>query len=243
MNRQRLALGAMSGAEGEAFRVGMLVFDGMTHLDMVGPADMFARVPGLEIVTIGLGPEAVTTDSGTRVLPDVTIADAPELDLLFVGGGPGMTDLLDDSTLLEFVGTRGRTAKWVTSVCTGALVLGAAGLLDGYEATTHWAVLHLLPVFGAKPVGARVVIDRNRITGGGVTAGIDFALTIIARLWGEELAQLIQLGSEYNPQPPFRTGSPQTAPPELVARFKEISADLTEARRVAADRAAARLRG
>lgn len=242
MNRRSLALGAMSGAEGETFRVGMLVFDGMTHLDLVGPADMFARVPGLEIVTIGLSLEPVTTDSGTRLLPDVTIADAPRLDLLFVGGGPGMTGLLDDEALLEFVRTSGRTAKWVTSVCTGALVLGAAGLLDGYEAATHWAVMHLLPALGAKPVEARVVIDRNRITGGGVTAGIDFALTIVATLWGEELAQLIQLASEYDPQPPFRTGSPRTAPPELVARFKEISAELTEARRVAVDRAAARLR-
>jgi cyclohexyl-isocyanide hydratase len=232
----------MSGAEGEAFRVGMLVFDGMTHLDMVGPADMFARVPGLEIVTIGLSLDPVTTDSGTRVLPDVTIAGAPPLDLLFVGGGPGMTGLLDDDALLEFVRTSGRTAKWVTSVCTGALVLGAAGLLDGYRAATHWAVMHLLPALGAEPVEARVVIDRNRITGGGVTAGIDFALTIIATLWGEELAQLIQLASEYDPQPPFRTGSPRTAPPELVARFREISGDLTEARRAAVGRAAARLR-
>jgi cyclohexyl-isocyanide hydratase len=242
MTAQNVALGAMSGVTGETFRVGMVVFDGMTLLDTVGPADMFARVPGLEVIMISRSREPITTDAGIRLLPDTTLAEAPSLDLLFVGGGPGTTYLLDDEEIVDFVRTRGETAKWVTSVCTGALVLGAAGLLQDYKAATHWAVMHLLPILGAEPVEQRVVIDRNRITGGGVTAGIDFALTIIAEIWGNDLAQLIQLGSEYDPQPPFRTGSPRTAPPELVTRFEMVSAELTEARRLGAMRAAARLR-
>jgi cyclohexyl-isocyanide hydratase len=242
MTVETLALGAMSGVAGDPFRVGMVVFDGMTLLDTVGPADMFARVPGLEIVMVARSAEPVRTDSGVRLIPDTTFAGAPSLDLLFVGGGPGTTYLLGDEEVVGFVRDRGETAKWVTSVCTGALVLGAAGLLQGHKAATHWTVMHLLPILGAEPVDERVVIDRNRITGGGVTAGIDFALTVIAEIWDENLAQLIQLASEYDPQPPFKTGSPRTSPRELVARVVAASRELTEARSLAVARAAARLR-
>jgi cyclohexyl-isocyanide hydratase len=242
MTAQNLALGSMSGVTGETFCVGVVVFDGMTLLDTVGPADMFARVPGLEVVMISQSREPITTDAGIRLLPDATLTEAPSLDLLFVGGGPGTTYLLDDDEIVEFVRTHGETAKWVTSVCAGALLLGAAGLLQGYKAATHWAVIHLLPILGTEPVEERVVIDRTRITGGGVAAGVDFAFTIIAEIWGEDLAQLIQLGSEYDPRPPFQTGSPRTAPPELMTRFEMVSAELTEARRLGATRAAARLR-
>jgi cyclohexyl-isocyanide hydratase len=229
-------------ASSDPFRVGMIVFDRMTNLDFAGPADVFARVPGASVHVIAHSHGAIVTDAGIHVVPDVALDDAPELDLIFIGGGPGTTELMEDGTLLAFLAARAERAAWITSVCTGALVLGAAGLLRGYRATSHWTTLHILALLGADAVEERVVIDRNRITGGGVTAGIDFALTVVAALWGDELAQTIQLGMEYDPAPPFNAGSPQTAPAHIVERFLARSAALTDARVAAATRAAARFR-
>jgi cyclohexyl-isocyanide hydratase len=218
----------------------MIVFDGMTNLDFAGPADIFARVPNARVHVLGRTRDAVVTDARIRVLPDMTFAEAPELDLLFVGGGPGTTALMEDRDVLAFLAARAPRARWVTSVCTGSLVLGAAGLLRGYRATSHWTALEVLRLLGADAVGERVVIDRNRITGGGVTAGIDFGLTVVGLLWGDALAMRIQLGMEYDPAPPFDAGSPLRAPAEIVARFVELSAPMTAARSAAAARAATR---
>ncbi len=220
------------------FTIGMIIFDGMTNLDFAGPADMFARVRAAKVHVLAKTRTAVTTDSGGRVLPDLSLAQAPQLDLLFIGGGPGATGLMEDAEMLGFLRERAPHAQWVTSVCTGALVLGAAGLLRGYRAATHWNAMDVLPLLGAEPVHERVVIDRNRVTGGGVTAGIDFALTLIAHIWGDDLAHVIQLGAEYDPQPPFEAGSPATAPPAAVARFREMSAPVRTARLEAAARIA-----
>lgn len=226
--------------EAQPFTVGMIAFDMMTNLDFVGPFDILSRVRGARTILLGKTLDPIVTDSRYRLLPEMRLADAPELDMLFVPGGPGSTKLMEDPEVLAFLAARAPRAKWVTSVCTGALVLGAAGLLKGYRAATHWSAMDILPVLGATPVHERVVIDRNRVTGGGVTAGIDFALTLIAQIWGEDQAKLIQLGNEYNPQPPFDAGSPDRAP-EVAARYRELTRGMTAARMEAAQRAAARL--
>lgn len=224
---------------GSLFTIGMVAFDQMTNMDFVGPCDVFARVPGVRIVILASTPDPITTDSGYRMLPDMLFAEAPELNMLFVPGGPGVTGLMEDEAMIDFIRQQGAKVQWVTSVCTGALLLGAAGLLRGYRAATHWAAMHILPVLGAVPEDSRVVIDRNRVTGGGVTAGIDFGLTLVARIWGEDQAKLIQLGTEYNPEPPFDAGSPDRAP-DVAARFRELSKAMTDARFAAAERIAAR---
>ena len=210
----------------------------MTNSDFAAPADVFARVRAAQVHVIGKTRDSVTTDANINVLPALALNEAPKLDLLFVPGGPGTTSLMEDAAVLTFLRDRAPAAQWITSVCTGALVLGAAGLLRGYRAATHWSAMDILPVLGAEPVDERVVIDRNRITGGGVTAGIDFGLTVVSRLFGEDMAQLIQLGQEYNPQPPFNAGSPRTAPAAIVERYRTLTARQTEDRRAAAVRAA-----
>ncbi|MFC5472765.1 DJ-1/PfpI family protein [Paraherbaspirillum soli] len=220
------------------FHIGMLIFPGMTNLDFAGPFEVLARVPGATVHVLAKSDAPVRTDVGGTILPSMTLKDAPELDMLFVGGGPGVNALMEDGEVLEFLRSRARRAQWVSSVCTGALVLGAAGLLRGYRAATHWTAMDVLPLLGATPVRQRVVIDRNRITGGGVTAGIDFGLTVVGLLWGKELAQTIQLGLEYDPQPPFNSGSPQNAPAPILARVRSATTDLTERRMAIAKRAA-----
>lgn len=222
------------------FQIGMIIFDKMTNLDFVGPNDIFARNPEATINTLAKTTAPITTDANTRVIPDLALADAPDLDMIFIGGGPGTTALMQDEEVLAFLEERGPKAQWITSVCTGSLVLGAAGLLRGYKAATHWTAMDLLPILGAEPVYERVVIDRNRVTGGGVTAGIDFGLTLVAHLWGKERAQLIQLGTEYNPAPPFPGGSPDTSPPEIVETFRKRTAGMSAAREEAARKMAAR---
>jgi cyclohexyl-isocyanide hydratase len=198
----------------------MVLYPGLTQLDLTAPHEVLTRLPGAEVSLLWKTPEPVRSDSGMTIVPTGTLAGAPDLDLLFVPGGPGQAALMTDPELMEFLSLQGRRARWVTSVCTGSLLLGAAGLLDGYEATTHWAYLELLPLFGARPVRRRVVVDRNRVTAGGVTAGIDFALRLVADLAGETLAKTIQLALEYDPEPPFRSGHPDVADPELVARLR-----------------------
>lgn len=219
--------------------VGMVIFDGMTNMDFVGPHEVFARMPGAAVHVLAKTPDPVVTDLGLRVAPTGTLRDAPPLDLLFIGGGPGTTGLMEDAEIVDFLRERGADARWVTSVCTGALVLGAAGLLRGYRAATHWAAMDVLRHFGAEPTARRVVVDRNRVTGGGVTAGLDFGLVIAGLLHGDEVAQGLQLGMEYDPEPPHRAGSPATAPAPLVERLRGAMAPMTARRAEVARRVAA----
>jgi cyclohexyl-isocyanide hydratase len=188
--------------------VGMLIFPNVTQLDFTGPHEVLSKLPGVEIRLISTSPDPVTSNGGIKFIPDATMAEAPQLDVLFVPGGSGVDEIMEERSVLEFLRSQGEGAAFVTSVCTGALLLGAAGLLRGYRATTHWLSLDILPVFGAIAESGRVVIDRNRITGGGVTAGIDFGLILAERLVGQEAAKTIQLAIEYNPAPPFRAVIP-----------------------------------
>ena len=219
--------------------IGMLIFPEMTQLDFTGPYEVFAQLPGCEVKVIAKSLQPVAAKGGLKFLPDTTLDTSPALDLVFVPGGPGTGALLEDREVLEFLRRQSRDAKYVTSVCTGALVLGAAGLLKGYRATTHWLSLDLLPVFGAIPLPERVVTDRNRITGGGVTAGIDFALTVAAEVAGIDKAKSIQLLIEYNPAPPFACGHPDTADAAIVGNVRSAMAPLQEKRLQLAKRAAA----
>lgn len=220
-------------------RIGMLIFKDMTQLDFTGPYEVFSQMPGCEVRVIAATMEPVAARGGLRFLPDATLADAPPLDLVFVPGGPGVGPLMEDRAVLDFLRKHAAGAKYVTSVCTGALVLGAAGLLKGYRATTHWLSLDLLPVFGVIPATERVVIDRNRITGGGVTSGIDFALVVAGEVCGVDAAKEIQLLIEYNPAPPFACGHPTSADAAVVARVRGVRAPMQAARREQAKRAAA----
>ena len=219
--------------------IGMLIFKDMTQLDFTGPYEVFAQMPGCEVRVIAASLEPVAARGGLRILPDTTTGDAPQLDLLFVPGGPGVGALMEDREVLAFLRQQAHGAKYVTSVCTGALVLGAAGLLKGYRATTHWLSLDLLPVFGVTPVTDRVVIDRNRITGGGVTSGIDFALVVAGEICGTDAAKEIQLLIEYNPAPPFACGHPATADAAVVDKVRTARAGMQAARLEQATRAAA----
>jgi cyclohexyl-isocyanide hydratase len=220
--------------------IGMLVFPDMTQLDFTGPHEVFAQMPGAQVKVMAraLDPPVVAR-GGLRFLPDTALDTAPQCDVLFVPGGPGVGALLEDRSLLEFLRRQADGAKYATSVCTGALVLGAAGLLKGYRATTHWLSLELLPLFGATAVPDRIVRDRNRFTGGGVTAGIDFALAVAAELHGADVAKRIQLLIEYDPAPPFGCGHPATADAAIVDDVRRRLAPLQEQRRALAQRAAA----
>lgn len=208
--------------------IGMLLFPRLTQLDLTGPYELFHRIPGVKVHMLWKTLEPVRTEAGFGLLPDTRLDACPQLDVVFVPGGIGQVDLMTDEEVLGFLRRQAASAKYVTSVCTGALVLGAAGLLDGYEATTHWAYVDLLPTFGAKPTKGRVVRDRNRITAGGVTAGIDFGLTMVSELAGEATANAIQLGLEYDPAPPFSSGHPDHADPELVAAIRARLRDRLE---------------
>ncbi len=222
-------------------RIGFLVFPKITQLDMTGPHEVFARMPDREIHLVWKSLEPITEAGGMRLLPTTTYSACPQLDLICVPGGPGMNPLLNDEETLAFVRRQAKGARYVTAVCTGALVLGAAGLLKGKRATTHWTALPMLAAFGATPVDARTVTDGNIITGGGVTAGIDFALRIAADLLGEDAAKTIQLSIEYNPQPPFNAGSPATAGEAIVARQRAAAVKAQAEREAAVRQAAERL--
>jgi cyclohexyl-isocyanide hydratase len=203
--------------------IGFLVFPKLTQLDLMGPAQVLSRVPGAKVHLAWQRIEPLVTDVGFTVNPTVTFADCPRLDVLCVPGGFGVLDQLADEETLAFLREQGTGARYVTSVCNGSLLLGAAGLLDGYESACHWMWREFLPSFGAKPVAARVVRDRNRISGGGVTSGIDFAFTLASELAGDEAARMIQLGLEYDPQPPLDNGSPEKAGAERVARARALA--------------------
>lgn len=183
----------------------------------------------------------VKTDRGMEIVPTVTLDDCPQLDLIMVPGGPGQQDLMEDQAVLEFLQRQARGAKYVTSVCTGSLVLGAAGLLKGKRATCHWAAIDHLKLLGAIPVSERVVTDGNIITGAGVASGVDFALAVAAVLEGEEVARQIQLQIEYDPAPPFNSGSPKTASAEMTALLRSRLATLNEQRREVAARVGKKL--
>lgn len=223
-------------------RIGLVLFPDLTQLDLTGPAEVFGRLPGCEVVYLWKSLDPVRSDSGLSLVPTATFADCGALDVICVPGGPGQVALMDDAETLDFLRRVAPGCRFVTSVCTGSLVLGAAGLLAGYRATCHWASLDQLALLGVEPVAERVVRDRNRVTGAGVTSGIDFALTLAAELAGPEAAQRIQLQLEYDPAPPFAAGSPHVAPPALVAGMREAMAPMLARRREATQRAAARLR-
>ncbi|OJA47678.1 dimethylglycine dehydrogenase [Burkholderia ubonensis] len=219
--------------------IGFLVFPGVQQLDLTGPHDVLASLPDTAAHLVWKTREPVASSSGLALTPGHTFADCPPLDVICIPGGTGITDLLSDRETIDFVRERSAAARYVTSVCTGALLLGAAGLLCGRRATTHWAFHALLEPLGAVPVRERVVRDGNLFTGGGVTAGIDFALTIAAELAGNEEAQAIQLELEYAPAPPFDSGSPDTAPASVVTRVRERSAANLARRRQVIEQAAA----
>lgn len=196
--------------------IGLVFYPGMTSLDIVGPQQVFSALPGIQIHRIWKTLDPIKTDDGMMILPDTTFKNCPRLDVVCIGGGLGQTAVVDDPEVLEFLRKQGSTAKFITSVCGGSEFLAKAGLLQGYRAATHWAARQQLASLGVEVGTERVVIDHNRITGGGVTAGIDFGLTIASVLCGEETAKITQLLLEYNPAPPFDVGSPEKAGAELV---------------------------
>jgi cyclohexyl-isocyanide hydratase len=221
--------------------IGFLLFPRLTQLDLTGPFEVLSRLPGARVRMLWKTLDPVRADSGLGLLPDTSLAECPQLDVICVPGGPGVAALMEDQEVLDFLRRQAAGARYVTSVCTGALVLGAAGLLRGRQATTHWASHDFLAALGARPVQARVVRDGKLFTGGGVTAGIDFALTIAAEIAGPEAAQAIQLGIEYAPAPPFSAGTPETAPAEVLAGARRRGAGMRAEREALVARVAARL--
>ncbi|MGA0599751.1 DJ-1/PfpI family protein [Caulobacter sp. KR2-114] len=216
------------------------LYPGVTHLDFTGPHQFLSRLPGARVITASAAGEPITADDLTFANLS-KLADIPACDVLCVPGGFGCTDAMNDETFMREIRRLAAGARYVTSVCTGSLILGAAGLLKGRRAACHWAWRQLLPMFGAIPDEGRVVRDGNVLTGGGVTAGIDFALTLAAEIAGPQVAQTIQLGLEYAPAPPFDAGRPELAPPEVLEGFQARMAGLMPERQAAAERAAARL--
>lgn len=204
-------------------KVAILIFDKLTVLDAIGPYEVFRSVPGWEVTFVGPEAGTVRADSGALgLVADKSIDEVSEADILLVGGGEGNRPLLTDERVLEWIREIDKTTKWTTSVCTGSLVLGAAGLLDGKRSTGHWIYLDQLSRFGAEPTGERVVFDGKVCTAAGISAGIDMALHLVSREVAPEAAQAIQLAIEYDPQPPFDTGSPDKAPPEIVELVRGV---------------------
>jgi len=205
--------------------IALLLYDGLAPLDAVGPYEVMRNVPGWAVRTVAKEKGEVRSEDGTlALLADYALADVTARDVVLVPGGRGNRPLLGDEELLDWLREVDRATKWTTSVCTGSLLLGAAGLLDGKRATTNWLVLDALAEFGAEPVGGRFVEDGKVITAAGVTAGIDMALHLVAREVGPEMAQAVQLGIEYDPDPPFDSGSPQKAPAEIVELVRNYTA-------------------
>ncbi|PPC71837.1 DJ-1/PfpI family protein (plasmid) [Pantoea sp. SGAir0184] len=221
--------------------IGLLLFPALTQLDLTGPFEVFARAPDTKVHLIWKNLDLVVSDRGMAIQPTTTFDACPALDIICIPGGPGQINLMEDEEVLSFIRAKSKQAKLVTSVCTGSLVLGAAGLLEGYKATTHWASLDQLALLGAEPVNERVVRDRNRITGAGVTSGIDFALSVVSEMFGPDIAQNIQLHMEYDPAPPFDCGSPRSASEEQLKKAQQQVAPFIEKRRQATLKAAARL--
>jgi cyclohexyl-isocyanide hydratase len=221
--------------------IGLLLFPALTQLDLTGPFEVFARAPDTKVHLIWKNLDLVVSDRGMAIQPTTTFDACPALDIICIPGGPGQINLMEDEEVLSFIRAQSKQAKLVTSVCTGSLVLGAAGLLQGYKATTHWASLDQLALLGAEPVNERVVRDRNRITGAGVTSGIDFAISVVSEMFGPDIAQNIQLHMEYDPAPPFDCGSPRSSSEEQLKKAQQQVAPFIEKRRQATLKAAARL--
>ena len=211
-------------------QIGILIFPRVQQLDLTGPYEVFASMPAAHVHLVWKDRSAITSATGLVLAPTMTFGECPTLDVLCIPGGGGINALLEDAEVLDFVRTHGARARYVTSVCTGSLVLGAAGLLRGRRATTHWLSHDFLEKFGAIPVHERVVRDGNLITAGGVTAGIDFGLAVVAELAGQAEAEAIQLALEYAPQPPFRAGTPDEAPPAVLAAVRKQMAPTRAAR-------------
>ena len=221
--------------------IGLVLFPHITALDLVGPFEVLSRVPDCRTRMVWQETGPVRAQHGLTLHADTAFAECPQLDVLLVPGGAGQVEQMENPAMLTFLRGQAAAAKWVTSVCTGTLLLGAAGLLQGYRATTHWRYLDCLPELGATPVRKRIVADRNRVTAAGVSAGIDMALFLAALLAGEQTAQSIQLGLEYDPQPPFASGSPERAEPELLELVREETQALYD-RRLAQIRALSKIK-
>jgi cyclohexyl-isocyanide hydratase len=222
-------------------QIGSLLFGGLDQIDLTGPFEVLSRIPNSTYQIYGKTADAVRDVRGLRLTPDAALADAPPLDVLHVPGGFGQEALMEDAQVLDWIRQQAAGACSIFSVCTGALLCGAAGLLKGRRATTHWASFHLLPFFGAIPVNERVVVDGSYIFAAGVTAGIDGALRLAAELRGDDAAQTIQLYMEYAPKPPFNSGTPETAPPAILQQARLSVQDMTARREATARRVAARL--
>jgi cyclohexyl-isocyanide hydratase len=225
------------------FRIGILVFPKVQQLDLTGPFEVFSSWPEARVDLVWKTTEPLISSTGLWLRPTVGFKDTPQFDAICVPGGRGVNELLLDEEVLEFLRAQAVAANFVTSVCTGALILGAAGLLLGKRATTHWSCVDLLPVFGAIPVHERVVFDGRLVTGGGVTAGIDFALALVGELAGAEAAMAIELQLEYAPKPPFAAGDPSRAPPAVVEAVREQGRELRADRERLVTEAARRLGG
>ncbi len=224
-----------------SFSIGFLLFPRLTQLDMTGPYEILSRMPGARMHLVAKTLDPVRSDRGLAILPTTTLAACPPLDLVCVPGGPGTNATLGDRDILEFLQRTAPQARYVTSVCTGSLVLAAAGLLKGRRAACHWMSREMLRRLGTEPLAERVVIDGKFITGGGVTAGIDFALAVVEQVYGRETAEAIQLGVEYDPQPPFDAGSPDRATPMVVERVRNAAESSLREREAAVTAAAAAL--
>lgn len=221
--------------------IGALVFPQMDQIDLTGPFEVLSRLPSSTFHLLWKELTPVRDIRGLIITPETTFAEAPPLDLLVVPGGFGQEALMDDDVVLKFIQAQAKNAAYVFSICTGALLCGAAGLLRGVKSTTHWSAFHLLPYFGAIPVDARVVVDGKHVSAAGVTVGLDGALRVASLMCDERVAQQIQLAIEYAPDPPFHSGTPQTAPPEVLQAARASVQKITEARLVTAQRIAARL--
>ena len=221
--------------------IGCLLFEGLDQLDLTGPFEVLSRIPNATCRVYGKTAEPIRDLKGLRLTPDAALAEAPQLDVLHVPGGFGQEALMEDEAVLGWIRQQATGARSVFSVCTGALLCGAAGLLRGRRATTHWASFHLLPFFGAIPVNERVVVDGNWVFAAGVTAGIDGALRLAAELRGEPAAQAIRLDMAYAPEPPFDSGTPETAPPAILAAARQALQRMTTEREATARRIATRL--
>jgi len=225
----------------QPLQIGSLLFEGLDQIDLTGPFEVLSRLPNSTTRIYGVLADPVRDVKGLLLTPDAVIGEAPQLDVLHIPGGPGQEALMDNEAVLDWVRRQAAGAQIVFSVCTGALICGAAGLLKGRKATTYWAALHLLPYFGATPVDARVVVDGNLVCAAGVTSGLDGALRVAAMLRGEKVAEAIQLYMQYAPEPPFNAGSPETAPPEIVARVRASAAEIMARREETARTIATRL--
>lgn len=212
----------------------------MDQIDLTGPFEVLSRIPGATVHLLWKELAPVRDIKGLILTPECTFAQAPPIDLLVVPGGSGQEALMEDETVLGFIRAHAAQGKMIFSICTGALLCGAAGVLRGVRATTHWAAFDLLPYFGAIPVESRVVVDGNIVSAAGVTSGIDGALQVAALLRGDMVAQSIQLGIEYAPDPPFKSGTPQTAPPEVLALVRASYEPISAARKATAERYASR---